>query len=228
MGSDLTTVFTLYGFVLFQSTLPHGERRRPLPGETPVRVSIHAPTWGATFDSHKWASISKFQSTLPHGERPPRVEDVNLTTEFQSTLPHGERPLSGRFLMVIFLVSIHAPTWGATSQHLSGCAADIRFNPRSHMGSDSMLLVAKASLRSFNPRSHMGSDSSCILIQDTYILVSIHAPTWGATPPPDKRAMATVVSIHAPTWGATPEHIAIDLAILFQSTLPHGERPNAI
>ena len=55
---------------------------------------------------------------------------------FQSTLPHGER-------LVIGLVR----------------AKDIGFNPRSHMGSDALVLAAAAVLAA----------------------VSIHAPTWGAT-----------------------------------------------
>ena len=37
--------------LMFQSTLPHGERLdRGLPSELIRGVSIHAPTWGATFD----------------------------------------------------------------------------------------------------------------------------------------------------------------------------------
>ena len=34
---------------MFQSTLPHGERRREAVGNGRLTfVSIHAPTWGAT------------------------------------------------------------------------------------------------------------------------------------------------------------------------------------
>ena len=119
-------------------------------------VSIHAPTWGATFvrrqytqqesfnpRSHMGSDASKgtskkaaqFQSTLPHGERPVKGRHCARCMLFQSTLPHGERPKhSTRF----------------------------------------------SCLRCFNPRSHMGSDSShraCISGGN----VSIHAPTWGAT-----------------------------------------------
>lgn len=32
-------------------------------------VSIHAPTWGATYKSMYFHMLSIFQSTLPHGER---------------------------------------------------------------------------------------------------------------------------------------------------------------
>ena len=99
----------------FQSTLPHGERLvREIPQETD----------------------GKFQSTLPHGERLSLPESAQDNQLFQSTLPHGERqphssvwvpslcfnPRShmgsdGRLIRVIAKchVSIHAPTWGATS-----------------------------------------------------------------------------------------------------------------
>ena len=34
---------------MFQSTLPHGERRKVMPLDAEQEeVSIHAPTWGAT------------------------------------------------------------------------------------------------------------------------------------------------------------------------------------
>ena len=35
-----------------------------------IRVSIHAPTRGATEDANKLAVKAKFQSTRPHGARP--------------------------------------------------------------------------------------------------------------------------------------------------------------
>ena len=35
------------------------------------------------------------------------------------------------------------------------------------------------------------------------------------------------VSIHAPTWGATPISLSFEADGMFQSTLPHGERPMA-
>ena len=55
-------------------------------------VSIHAPTWGATYK----ANIAR--------------KDY----EFQSTLPHGERLILHHTGYGSVRVSIHAPTWGAT------------------------------------------------------------------------------------------------------------------
>ena len=58
-------------------------------------------------------------------------------------------------------------------------------------------------------------------------IVSIHAPTWGATNGLTLPQVGQVVSIHAPTWGATCCHCHTDNKTEFQSTLPHGERHSA-
>ena len=55
-------------------------------------------------------------------------------------------------------------------------------------------------------------------------IVSIHAPTRGATPLRDRAVPAFVVSIHAPTRGATRSRPGAVKLSPFQSTLPHGER----
>ena len=55
---------------LFQSTLPHGERRiLHALAIRAVAVSIHAPTRGATGLGYTKEIDFVFQSTLPHGER---------------------------------------------------------------------------------------------------------------------------------------------------------------
>ena len=100
-----------------------------------------------------------------------------------------------------YLVSIHAPAWGATGRWTEPMPW-VRFNPRPRMGGD------EAGLR-------LGAG----------IGVSIHAPAWGATysiysvdvqalfqsTPPHGGRLGHVslkhtcpaVSIHAPAWGAT-------------------------
>ena len=62
--------------------------------------------------------ISQFQSTLPHGERLLPGKCWTIRQAFQSTLPHGER------LNIAITLST---TFG--------------FNPRSHMGSDSICRI---------------------------------------------------------------------------------------
>ena len=97
----------------------------------------------------------------------------------------------------------------------------------------------------FNPRSHKGSDSYASSSR-FLIVISIHAPTRGATPAPRRwgkersyfnprshkgsdgesllRAVPITISIHAPTRGATKRILAGYSQGKFQSTLPQGER----
>ena len=131
-----------------------GGERNVIPNP---RVSIHAPTWGATLSHAPWFRHCKFQSTHPRGVRP----DVSFV------------------LKILVSVSIHAPTWGAT---LCRCrsAPSTCFNPRTHVGCDSENPqssrfssrfqsthprgVRRAGLSSaltpecFNPRTHVGCD----------------------------------------------------------------------
>ena len=78
-------------------------------------------------------------------------------------------------------------------------------------------------------------------------VISIHAPTWGATRKVEVNSSTTLISIHAPTWGATlcsypyscsslyfnpRTHVGCDATInkslligsVFQSTHPRGVR----
>ena len=58
-------------------------------------------------------------------------------------------------------------------------------------------------------------------------VVSIHAPTRGATKPIRLPVNLIIVSIHAPTRGATCVSRLLDLTKMFQSTHPHGVRRNS-
>jgi len=82
----------------------------------------------------------------------------------------------------------------------------------------------------FNPRAHVGRDKGVLCKRLASRVVSIHAPTWGATVvslgfpmvavfqstrPRGARLSNTlffvssiIVSIHAPTWGATLHCVA--------------------
>ena len=99
-------------------------------------ISIHAPTWGATFSWRAFSARSLFQSTHPRGVRQSKFADatsdwkfqsthprgvrllLNLPAdsihEFQSTHPRGVRPFHYSPLVNGDYISIHAPTWGAT------------------------------------------------------------------------------------------------------------------
>ena len=116
MGSDGCVIALAIVHCMFQSTLPHGERRdvRLAQLQPTLVVSIHAPAWGATVAQRTVARDDMFQSTLPHGERLSDLYWLYYPNVFQSTLPHGERQF--------FRIS---------------SASNLGFNPRSRMGSDS-------------------------------------------------------------------------------------------
>ena len=107
------------------------------------------------------------------------------------------------------------------------------FNPRSHEGSDINASGRLAIRRYFNPRSHEGSDyrsfwTACrmskfqstlprrerpyyAVYKSVVMIISIHAPTKGATQGGAINRILEVISIHAPTKGAT-QHIGGELS----------------
>ena len=182
-----------------------GSDDRIFGNEVADHVSIHAPAWGATHNySNNLSSLS---------------------------------------------VSIHAPAWGATSKQFSG-APDDKFQstlPRGERLTESWQEKTRQwTFQSTLPRGerhHQIADrNSQSAFQSTLprgerlfsfsaaiasLLVSIHAPAWGATISaiilgtflpcfnPRSRVgsdaysfahfIKTLVSIHAPAWGATPD-----------------------
>ena len=75
----------------------------------------------------------------------------------------------------------------------------------------------------FNPRSHEGSDY-IESIKEELGMISIHAPTRGATEQRTELLTLMKISIHAPTRGATQVDKSPKELKRFQSTLPRGER----
>ena len=102
-----------------------------------VRVSIHAPTWGAT---GQYQAVRRGTGVSIHaptwGATGVSSFIVSSILLFQSTHPHGVRRNAGIRKTYRVDVSIHAPTWGATEfggqipHYVCG------FNPRTHMGCD--------------------------------------------------------------------------------------------
>ena len=93
------------------------------------------------------------------------------------------------------------------------------------MGCDLTISDFFSTLTSFNPRTHMGCDMRKATRRLPRI-VSIHAPTWGATRIDGCMKADGKVSIHAPTWGATMFRLKLLEGMRFQSTHPHGVRPD--
>ena len=83
---------------LFQSTLPRGERREPRsPAHHQYRISIHAPTGGATgaVRLSRWCSGQRYFNPRSHGG--------SDTPVLSGGVPGKD-------------ISIHAPTGGATAK----------------------------------------------------------------------------------------------------------------
>ena len=77
------------------------------------------------------------------------------------------------------------------------------FNPRSYKRSDGRSSQkSTGACKDFNPRSYKRSDTD-LRLWLFYYLISIHAPTRGATPMGEYYNVICEISIHAPTRGAT-------------------------
>ena len=244
-GERLADKYSFAAPLRFQSTLPHGER---LPSRIEVqKVGDFNPRSHMGSDTVRFILISPipFQSTLPHGERRLSGRNPHFPSQFQSTLPHGERLIKEQRMKKQKDISIHAPTWGATSRsdaeltaelfqstlphgerHLRrlACVLHFYFNPRSHMGSDLTNASAPVIQVHFNPRSHMGSDMESkgrVGLRYDFNPRS-HMGSDNSSPYGLKNQSYFNPRSHmgsdAMTWALFGK------ARKFQSTLPHGER----
>ena len=128
------------------------------------------------------------------------------------------------------------------------------FNPRTHTGCDASIALIRfiyhrfqsthphgvrrhkkctaERLISFNPRTHTGCDSY-VESYKTFLNVSIHAPTRGATIGSQQSGDLHPVSIHAPTRGATDstryvlnlDHVSIHAPTRGATDPEHAIRP---
>ena len=169
-------------------------------------VSIHAPVWGA------------------------KSEQNELTIQLDVSI---HAPVWGAKLLSCVLykkwrVSIHAPVWGAN--RIERRRLDWQsFNPRTRVGCESTSVTRYLGLFCFNPRTRVGCEKDGKLTTDK-LLVSIHAPVWGAKNCEVVNIHIAEVSIHAPVWGAKRSYCILCNLWTFQSTHPCGVRkwlPNA-
>ena len=143
----------------FQST--HLREVRPLNYSLILnnsKISIHAPTWGATLiqlEHHLHCYISIHAPTWGATSTQNHISSSNS-------------------------ISIHAPTWGATLKPNLEVQVLLNFNPRTYVRCDALVSAINAVHSNFNPRTYV----RCDLLRHTYaafLTISIHAPTWGAT-----------------------------------------------
>ena len=186
-----------------------------------------------------------FQFTLPREERR-QVQAQPLTLQNFNPRSHERSDHFQRTLWRLLChISIHAPTRGATSpgttplrwhwfqytlpreeRHITPEQWEQlkNFNTRSHERSDNGWWLSRGAGSNFNPRSHERSDN---YIPDEFksYIISIHAPTRGATMTSDETGM---VAIFQSTLPREERHwwMAVWWRIFeFQSTLPREERP---
>ena len=100
-------------------------------------------------------------------------------------------------------VSIHAPTWGATDPPLIFMLQQRSFNSRTLVGCDPLLTFFMSVLRCFNSRTLVGCDifrqllRTCRDCFNSRTLVGCDSLIGRGI------VVSLVVSIHAPSWGAT-------------------------
>ena len=122
-------------------------------------ISIRAPTRGATSVIAQWQKACTISIHAPTRGATKFLVAGDYTTQ----------------------ISIHAPTRGATLVYFAIYKLNPDFNPRSHEGSDSPLPLSL--LLCFLFQSTLPRGERLLLFSTSYkdLLISIHAPTRGAT-----------------------------------------------
>ena len=101
-----------------------------------TRISIHAPTRGATrYRQVCVRPVSNFNPRSHEGSDASHILSKRLCINFNPRSHEGSDILADKNLREIG-ISIHAPTRGATVQSAIQSMSQSNFNPRSHEGSD--------------------------------------------------------------------------------------------
>ena len=166
--------------------------------------------------------VSRFNSRSRVGSDCPAVTEREDRNGFNSRSRVGSDSYSFRYEHT-FEVSIHAPAWGATCSD-EEYREKLKFQFTLPRGERQPWVVCAAEPGEFQftlPRGERRADAvGAVEVGE----VSIHAPAWGATRHPRRTLHRLTVSIHAPAWGATTIEAAAAQAVMFQFTLPRGER----
>ena len=150
-------------FSVFQSTLPREERLLGLNFKEANSIfQSTLPREKRLLQQYLSHFQLLFQSTLPREKRRNYATTGDIPTKFQSTLPREERHNTTGWQGTGEIISIHAPTRGATIRITVGLLITQNFNPRSHERSDCSQSSSSSMIWYFNPRSHERSDSSIL------------------------------------------------------------------
>ena len=154
--------------------------------------------------------------------------------------------IGGKYAYLTILISIHAPTWGATilevcsamskafqSTHPRGVRLGspiehtrkvTNFNPRTHVGCDNYETHTLSVFSNFNPRTHVGCDTFITPLSFDFMLFQSTHPRGVRLQLGVVAPVVMPISIHAPTWGATKSCSVTIASEIFQSTHPRGVR----
>ena len=179
MGCDFTIVDFYKKLKVSIHAPAWGATGWPRGGVAHPWVSIHAPAWGATKSESLRRNTYLFQSTHPRGVRRMTPTASKSSKKFQSTHPRGVRP--------------------SFKLYDRQCSS---FNPRTRVGCDFFRSLA------------FGTSG-----------VSIHAPAWGATGV--SRGFAAPIPCFNPRTRVGCDLRPLVRAfpiLLFQSTHPRGVR----
>ena len=223
-GSDLFQLLTSQGLLYFNPRSHEGSDIDEAQLLFNSRISIHAPTRGATclcLDKYRLIHISI--------HAPTRGATTGSGNLFGDSIISIHAPTRGATPMLQLRysrkpISIHAPTRGATSAVLLLPVATSNFNPRSHEGSD-LRQSASTCQKSFQSTLPRGERQAADSIQARKGIISIHAPTRGATK--QYRAKTNVNAKFQSTLPRGERQISTYPVLWrqkFQSTLPRGER----
>ena len=147
----------------------------------PVFISTHAPAWGATDVSSLKADSIIFLLTPPRGGRPFTILSSMVSGLFLLTPPRGGR--QGRY-----------------------CRVGNRpyFYSRPRVGGDEQMAETQLdNLQDFYSRPRVGGDTVIGDVAEVQLVISTHAPAWGATTAKVLHQQPKIISTHAPAWGAT-------------------------
>ena len=165
----------------------------------------------------------QFQSTLLQEERPITRRILFIFLEFQSTLLQEERQCkNSTFARKIKFQSTLLQEERRVQFAKVGSGS--YFNPRSYKRSDIETATPDELERIFQSTLLQEERLTDFFYFVNFVIISIHAPTRGATSLNSVIDNISIISIHAPTRGATTFYFLKLNLWLFQSTLLQEER----
>ena len=191
--------------LLFQSTRPHGARPARHVGSRGLCLCFN-PRARTGRDSRDTLSGRVYRSVSIHAPARGATTDIPsecCTNAFQSTRPHGARPMHEAGKPAFVRVSIHAPARGATSASDVRQAAATGFNPRARTGRDWSRAALISSIDLFQSTRPHGARPSASMALACFSSFQSTRPHGARRPPTLPQFVALCVSIHAPARGAT-------------------------